>query len=238
MIGLALAACASQPIAPDKAVQYKRVGLLSAMGDQFEKTLIGVTVFGNDYSTERLDLGADRLLTKNAVRELSTRYDVVDLSRYRGPFLDAWSEPSNRTSQMVPEVVRRLMGAEGLDAYILITPRGAPVRGTRLGIGGIGIAKREGLFGTMGTWFHLAYDIRVVDGTDYALVAEMPALPVGETELSVLAPFHAPVGAPFVHAWSDLWAQPSMHQTEIMAMLDQLAERSLPETLRRAALID
>ena len=68
---LLIAGCAMRPIAPEKAAQYKRVGILSAMGDRFAIGAVGITVFGNDFKAEQLDLGADDILTARASEALS-----------------------------------------------------------------------------------------------------------------------------------------------------------------------
>lgn len=239
----ALSACAMQPLAPEKAVQYKRVGLLSAMGDSFGTSAVGITVFGNKDSAERLDFGFDNRLTQKFMQALSDRYSVIDLSKYREAFLNepkSWpgeTGPFSENHPMVTEVVRRLMGAEGMDAYILVTPGGAAVGGTNQGVGGIGIVDQESLFGNRGCWFYVAYIVSVVDGKDYSLAADMRALPLDQSGPFTLGR-RAAVGAPNLPVPCEVWKAPARNGLTIRTVFDMIMDQSIPETLRHAALIN
>ena len=185
MVFALLAACTMQPLPLEKAADYKRVGILSAMGQEFSKKTVGVLVFGNDYEKVQVDFGADGILTRRLSQALSTRYEVVDLSRYRSAFIEApkmWPGhaliPSD-DDPTVAKVVHRLMGAEALDAYIIVTPSGTSVGQTNQSVWGLGLLKRDMPFGSSVYKFHAAYIVSVVDGTTPSLVADMRALPVG-----------------------------------------------------------
>jgi hypothetical protein len=243
---LLIAGCAMQPIAPEKAAQYKRVGILSAMGDRFALGAVGIMVFGNDYKEERIEFGADDILTARASAALAARYAVTDLARYRTSFMDApkyWpggQKIIGEDRQPVAELVRRLMGEERLDAYILITPASASVRGTNQGVGGIGIVRLpSGFFGSGGTFLlHAAYVVSVVDGRDYSLAADMRATPLGEGGYTPLILAGSRLNAPnaFISS-TDLWQSPAAHKDEIRTAFEALIAKSMPETLRRAELI-
>jgi hypothetical protein len=243
---LLIAGCVMRPIAPEEAAQYKRVGILSAMGDRFAIGAVGITVFGNDFKAEKLDLGADDILTARASEALSARYAVVDLGRYRAAFMEAEKYlPAGRElfgddSPPAPDVVRRLMSAEALDAYILITPTRAALRTTNQGVGGIGIVKLSGgLFRSDFSLLHAAYSVSVIDGKDFSTAADMRAVPVGESGYTPLFLAESALTAPNSRmASTEAWQSPAVHKDEIRTAFEELIAKSMPETLRRARLVE
>jgi hypothetical protein len=245
LLCLSIAGCAMQPVAPEKATQYKRIGILSALGDRFSIGAVGITVFGNDYREEHLDLGADEILTARASDGLSPRYAMTDLGRYRASFLGTklyW--PGGRKligedREAVGEAVRRIMGAEGLDAYILIWPGVAAVSGTNQGVPGIGIVKLpSGLFGSGGTYLlHAAYFLTVVDGKDFSVAAVMRAVPIGEGNSAARIFSNSRLNAPNVPVSVQNWQEPARYKEMIKSALEALIAKSMQETLSRAQLI-
>ncbi len=237
-----LASCAVQPVAPEKAATYRRVGVLSAMGDTFNINAVGITVFGNEQGQRKAGFDVDELLTKRLVQALSGRYEVVDLGKYRAAFLAQpkfWPGAKGVFAPdhpMAKDVVRNLMGEEGLDAYVILTPASGAVRGTNQGIAGIGIVRMQRLFGSGDHRLHAAYIVAVVDGKDFSMVGDMPALPVGETVVG--NPFvTSPLGAPNVPVAPDYWQNPGSNWDGIGRTLGGLMTQSLPETLQRARLL-
>jgi hypothetical protein len=243
---LLIAGCAMQPIAPEKAAQYKRVGILSAMGDRFALGALGLTVFGNDFKAEQLDFGADDILTARASEALSAKYTLIDLSRYRAAFMEAEKySPAGRelfgdARPPAPDVVRRLMSAEALDAFILVTPARAGLRNTNQGVGGIGIVRLSGgLFESDVFLLHAAYSVSVIDGRDYSTVADMRAVPVGESGYTPLFLAKSALTAPNVRMPSpEPWQSPSTHKDDVRTAFEELIAKSMPETLRRARLVE
>jgi hypothetical protein len=243
---LLIAGCAMRSIAPEKAAQYKRVGILSAMGDRFATGAVGIMVFGNDFKAEQLDFGADDILTARASEALSARYTLVDLSRYRAEFmaaekyLPADGELFGAHPPPVPEVVRRLMSAEALDAYILIMPTRAALRNTNQGVGGIGIVKLSGgFFRSDFALLHAAYSVSVIDGKDYSTAADMRATPLGEGGYTPLFLADSALTSPNSRMASLVaWQSPAAHRDEIRTAFEALIAKSMPETLRRARLVE
>lgn len=229
-----LCGCAMQPMAPEKAAQYKRIGVLSAMGDRFATGAIGLTVFQNENRQERLEFGADDLFTEKVKQALAAKYAIVDLTKYRAAFMEApkyWPGQAKIIGEdrpSVSEVVRRLMGAEGLDAYLFITPAAAAVIGTNQGVGGIGVYQFKRIFSANEFRLHAAYIVAVVDGKDYAVVADMRADRMGGGSLN----------APNVPVPAQFWDAPAANKNAIRAAFDKLITPSVPETLRRANLIE
>ena len=239
---LLVAACAMQAMDADQAAHYRRVGVLVAMGNRFSDGAVGATVFGNQYKAEELDVGIDDLLAAKVRQALAARYTVVDLTRYRDAFMKEpkyWPGQERIVGEDRPsagEVVRRLMGTEKLDAYVLVTPAGASVVGTNQGVGGVGIIKLQRVFGSDEFRLHAAYIVSVVDGKTYSIVADMRATALGEPAVPVLTFERSPINAPSVPVAPQLWQAPSDHKDEIRTLLAQLLDKSVPETLRRANL--
>lgn len=238
---LFLTACvAPQSLPSGKALEYKRVGVLSAMGKDFSKTTVGFTVFGNNDEAELpLDLDVDEVITRKMIDTLSSRYEVIDLSKYRQAFFDApktWYGSglfSSDTPPTIAETVDRLMGAEGLDAYILVTPSASAVSSTNQAVAGVGLVKHIHISPAL----FADYYISVVDGTTRKMVADASALPIGKT--TPLSLFRTPlVQAPSMPVSRKIWKQPEQHQDDLKRMLDQIMASSLPETLRRIGLIE
>lgn len=235
---LFLGACAMQPLAPEKAAHYKRVGVLSAMGKNFEIRIAGPTVFDNKVSAREMDIGADEQLTKKVIKALADRYTVVDLSKYRQAFMDhpkSW-RGGDSAKPSVPDVVRDLMGKEGLDAYILVTPGAASVQNTNQAVGGIGIVRAGNLFGSDKVNLYAAYIVSVIDGKDYSLVADMRAARTVRSN-----PFGinnwGKINAPSLRVPATYLESPSKYKKQIRNLFGSLMNQSVPETLRQANLL-
>lgn len=243
MAGLLLAGCSTQSLDAGRAAQYKRVGVLSAMGDTFMSGRVGVTILTTGSALERLDLGADEAMTEAAMAALSARYQVVDLGRYRQAFLDQpkyWPGDQQIVGETRPaatEVVRSLMGGEKLDAYILLTPATASVRGTNRAVGGIGLVKKEELLRTGDVLLHVAYIVSVVDGIDFSLQADMRAFPNGESPLASLVG-GSQLGAPNWPVLPAFQEDPAAYRTQMASVVKMLVAQNVPQTLRQARLID
>lgn len=240
---LFLTACSTQPISLGKQEQYKRVGILSAMGDRFSTNAVGVMVFGNEQKSQELELGLDDILTQQAQQILSKQYDVVDLTKYRTDFLRTekyWPGQQGAFAPdrpMTQDVVRNLMGAEHLDAYIILTPASASVRGTNQGVGGIGIVKLQRPIGADEFLLHTAYIVSVIDGKDYSFSGDMRAIPIDETSFTSFGFAASRLSSPNWPVLPQLWQSPENHKTEIVDAFKLLIQQSLPHTFRRAQLL-
>jgi hypothetical protein len=241
---LGLTACVTQSLDTQRATQYKRVGLLTAMDDRFSVSGVGSTAFGNSYREEKLDLGADALMTASALQALSGRYQVVDLSQYRRAYIDQpkhWPGEKGlfaKDAPMVPEVVRNLMGGEKLDAYILITPAYGSVRGTNQSVAGVGVVQVNSLFGGSSTMLHAGYIVSVIDGVDYSLVADMKAFPTGESVMSSFSPAKSTLSLPNTPVSPQILEAPTQHRELLATLLKLLIADTMPQTLRQARLIE
>lgn len=233
-----LAACATQPASPERAQSYKRVGVLSAMGDRFAVAATGFTVFGNEFREEKVEFGADDVLTEKAVAALATKYEVVDLTKYRAAFL---AQPKYWPGQkgmfapdrpMAQDVVRNLMGEEKLDAYLVLTPASFVVRGTNQGGGGIGIMKLGSSH-----LLHLAYIVTVVDGKDFSYTADMRAIPTDETTNMGFVSGSSRLNSPNRTVPAQYSQAPKDNADGLRSEFSTLAGDSVPQTLKRANLL-
>jgi len=233
--------CVMQPLPTGKSDQYKRVGILSAMGDRFATSAVGMTVFGNEFREQSLDMGVDKLFIDKVTPLLGKKFEVVDLTKYRDAFMAApkyWPGQKGLFSndgQSISEIVHSLMGQEKLDAYILITPAYSSVRSTNQSIAGIGIVAPGSLFGGA-NYFHAAYIISVIDGLSYEIVADMKAVPLGQSSaISLMS--NGPANVPTVTVPQAYAQNPAQFKEQIKGVLAQILDQSLPETLQRANLL-
>ncbi len=245
---LLLGACVtipSGPVAPERVASYDRIGVLSTMGDTFAKTVVGLLVFGNDSGERQCNLGADEMITRKFVDVLSGRYEVIDLSRHRNAFMATpryW--PGGRWQgaeggKPIAEVTRDLMGGEAVDAYVVISPGSGRVGRTNQYIDGIGLVESNTPLAKFDIRFHFAYDVTVIDGADFTVVSDLTAHPVGKRGVGdFLLGKEPPVYAPSMIGWPELWDDPAGHQRQLRNMLSELLDKSVPDTLRRTALID
>jgi hypothetical protein len=240
---LIIAGCVTRPIDTSRAAQYKRIGVLSAMGDRFSVGRVGITIFTTGGTEGELDLGTDDFITQQAMTALSQRYQVVDLSKYRKAFLDRpkhWPGEQGVFAEKnppVPEVVRELMGEEKLDAYVLITPGYGSVRGTNQSVAGIGLLKKEELLRTGDVRLYVSYIVSVIDGIDYSVQADMRAYPDGETPMGFLG-HSSSLSSPSWPVLPQFLNDPASARDQLRSAMEMLLTQNVPQTLRQAKLTD
>jgi hypothetical protein len=240
---IVLAGCVTRPIDAGKASSYKRIGVLSAMGERFSVGRVGVTIFSTGGTEGELDLGTDAFMTKQAMASLSQRYQVVDLEKYRKAFIDQpkhWSGEQGLFAEKtpaVPNVVRQLMGEEKLDAYVLITPGYGSVRGTNQSVAGIGLLKKEELLRTGDVRLYVSYIVTVIDGVDYSVQADMRAYPEDETPMSFLGG-GSTLSSPNWPVHAETLTNPEKSREQLRNVMQLLLTQSVPQTLRQAKLIN
>ena len=217
---------------------------MSTMGEDFDLKVMGVTVFGTHENSTKLDIGADDIFIRKIKKALSKRYTVVDLSRYRNPFMGQpkfW--PGDRGSlvnehPLAPDVVRRVMGHEKLDAYIFVIPDWGPIGNTYESVTGIGVLRMRRVWKESDYLFHAAYSIAVIDGKNFSLVGREDA---DELDKPKLFDFSFKGGhrviAPTVRVPAKYHESPSDFTKELGDRLRSLLDRSIPDTLRRANLL-
>jgi hypothetical protein len=182
---LVLAACQTKPIEPAKVSSIKTMGVISGVGEYGSLRTVGLTVFGNDSaSVPGLMAGTDQFIADRLVAELRDRFDVkpirADLSALdsKHAYFPGSQKIIGETRRPVEDAARSEFAANGLDAYILVTPGFSPVGGTNQGVGGLGLLKWNRLFDSRYSLFAL-YSLIVFDGHDFTIIGTMKALPEG-----------------------------------------------------------
>ncbi len=233
-----LQGCALQPLPQEQARNYKRIGIIPAMTDEFPTTAVGITVFGNDRKEHSLGVNFDRIFAEHLTRILSTQYTVTDLSQHGEAFAKQpkyWPESRRvigETRQSAGEVVKRLAGQEGLDAYVVIAPGLARVGNTNQSVIGLGIVKPPVLFGKDGCFLYASYIVSVIDGKDFSVVANMKAFDAPGPGVEP-----GPITAPNMRVDCALWQAPEASVPAIQQALNTLLQVALPRNLGSAGLL-
>jgi hypothetical protein len=125
MIGIA--ACTPTLDASRKAA-IRNVAVVSAIGDEIQLTRIGLIALGNEYQTDRIDLGLDRIAVSTVERTLRAsnaaasivpvNYDAQSLADrlYKRESPQPFADPA-RIGPMLREIARD----KPLDAILLVT---------------------------------------------------------------------------------------------------------------------
>lgn len=134
LVALLLSACAMPPKTLPDASRYVRIGVLPAYEPEVLKTT--PPNWGSAVKLERFDVdfGLNALVTDRVTKALGqSSRQVVDLQAFAPAYIQT---PKIRSSgerkiigdsrPMMTDVVRSLVGAQGLDAYLVID--GGPVR--------------------------------------------------------------------------------------------------------------
>jgi hypothetical protein len=223
----------------------KRVGIISAVGDKFDVRKIGPTVFNNELATVSVSWGIDEFVTNKVRALLGRRYEVRPVSFQRAaiasssgsgnPLMDALQGNS------LTNVIRSSVTPAGVDAYIIIRPAVSQFGSTNQYLAGSGVLTEGSLIGSDSV-VHALYSVTVVDAQQFTEIKYAGASPLDQSLGSVLG-F---VGeCPGVHGPCrkiDNSMVPASHNAADIAkfksIIVELIDKSLPETLRRAQLID
>jgi hypothetical protein len=237
LCGLVVASCAIKPVDVQKVAAYRKVAIASAMGDVVTQSAVGIMVFGNDSKPAQVPIGADKRIAAHLRKALASRYEVVDLTERTPTMLNAEKAADAAGRRLkTGDLVREQLGDVPVDAYVLIVPTSAPVRGTNQGFSGIGLMKLQRMLRSDDFFLYAAYAVKVVDGKTFEPVGEIAALPLGETPGSSLFSGNQ-MGAPSWPIIADLYLRAAEQADRLGEMFDLLMQQSLPETLRRANLL-
>jgi hypothetical protein len=231
--------CARQPLSPTQAERFKRVAVISSIGDLFATQQVGIMVFGNEYNAKNISLDVDAMVTADVARVLSAKYQVADLSKYGRQFAEQpkyWPGTKliiGETRPSAGEVLRGIVGAETYDAYVVIVPGYAQIGTTNQGVGGVGILRAQGLIRDGKCYLHAVYLVTVIDGKDYSIAATMKALSADR----FLGLPDGPMEAPNEPIDCRSYQSPDESAPMIKQSLARLLEKTIPETLKDAKLI-
>src|SRR3990167_1804557 len=126
---IALAACTTAPKEPISGV--KSIGVVSALGDQFDMMSIGTTVFNNSSGSGDIsDWKINDLVIDSVSAQLQGRYDLVAVdypraeinSEEREKITGAWIDDTKaQISEMLSDKLKP-SGGKAPDAYLVIFP--------------------------------------------------------------------------------------------------------------------
>ena len=227
---LAAACAAPSPVAPERLSTIKSVGIISAIGDQFTFTSIGMTVFGDEGAAVPIEPWAmDDYVVDDLGSALAKRYEVKSVTYKKADFLSVASR------QDLGETVRKSVSPQSLDAYIVVSKANERwgLRGETMA--GLGFVQGPSMSARL-YYIHAIYTLTVIDGRDFKVIASAyPKQPGGDGVTEVAWP-HREVGS----SW---WVANPRAMTERQRQRLQDALKSLiastgPNTLRAMKLID
>jgi hypothetical protein len=220
----------------------KRVGIISVVGDKFDFRKIGLTVFNNELNAVPVSWGIDEFVTNRIRALLGRRYEVRPVSFQRAAIANAGEgliDALQKTS--LTDVVRSSVTPAGVDAYIIVRPAVSQFASTNQNLAGFGVLTTGGLITNSESVVHTLYSVIVIDAHQFT-----------EIEYATAAPFDQSLGAilgfgecPGVHGPCrkiDNSMVPASHNAADIAkfrsMVVEMIDKSLPDVLRRAQLIN
>ena len=216
-----------------KAQGIKRVGIISAIGDQFEIRKIGVMVFGNELASVPIQWGIDDLVTAKARALLSRRFEVRPVSYQRSAFASL-----SDSEHALSDALRASASAQGVDAYVVITRSLNKFGTTNQYVAGLGIVSGGPLNSDI--FAHATYTVTVMDAREFARISYAAASLPGTSFLSSWG-----LGGCYLHGPCrklEASAFPTSHDpaqvAKLKSIIVDLIEQSLPEALRKVQLVD
>jgi hypothetical protein len=158
--------------APPKSSGLPKIGIISAIGDKFYATKVGLMVFGSDFKEMAIgSWGIDEMIAAKIRAALSPRFDVRPVTYKRAVFA-AFPDRSGLIAQNFnPDVVRTQVSPQGLDAYLVVVKAERSYGGSRQLVQGVGSA--EGNTDVDPIMFvHTYYNIFLVDGRDFKIKSQ------------------------------------------------------------------
>src|SRR5262245_45136086 len=129
---LVLLACCVNPVSPEKNADVRSIWVLPALGEEVTFMTIGIKNLGND---EQTALDEPWKIHESVVRRISSllgkRFAIRPVTCDRTAFRAAG------TFDTIGDVVRKNAVPQGLDAYVVVTPFGAPVGNSNQEIRGL-----------------------------------------------------------------------------------------------------
>jgi hypothetical protein len=182
VLAVSIGACAMFETRETKLQPIKRIGIISAVGDEITFARAGLT--GLDTSRQSFPVGSwglDDLIVQQATAALSGRFQVQPVSYQRAAFAAIEDSPVAPVNVVRGDPFKKLVQTEvspqGLDAYIVITKAKSNFGGGARKVEGIGFIT----FGTLlasSDHIHALYEIRVIDGKTFDIIEKMAAPPL------------------------------------------------------------
>ena len=187
VLAVSIGACAMFETRETKLQPIKRIGIISAVGDEITFARAGLT--GLDTSRQSFPIGSwglDDLIVQQATAALSGRFQVQPVSYKRAAFAmiekDSPVAPVNFIrGDPFKKLVETEVSPQGLDAYIVITKAKANFGGGGRKVEGIGFVSYGTLLASS-SHIHALYEIRVIDGKTFDVIEKMAAPPSDSAE--------------------------------------------------------
>jgi len=219
--------------APAKPSDAPRIGIVSAIGDKFYASKIGMLAFGSDFKEMPIAAwGIDEMMTAKIRTALSPRFDVKPVTYKRAVFASFPDRSGLIAQNFRPDVVREV-SPQGLDAYIVVVKAERSYGGSRQLVQGIGSA--EGNTDVDPIMFvHTYYNIFLVDGRDFQIKSQ-----AGSQVPRPFNPFKRDfMSSPARQVDASLWPtslKAAEHQ-KLKGIVVELIDESLPPTLEKMQL--
>ena len=241
IVGLLLVSACAAPVAPEKLAGIKAVGLISALGDDFSFTNIGLMVITNSHSRGAFSgWNLDGMIAAQAASLLSPHYTVTPVVYDKSKFMaekgvdPIRSEIADLARPSIEDTVRDTAKPQGLDAYIVITLADSQVVGTNQRVDGMGVMQTHPFFSDR-YLLHALYHVTVIDGHQYTVIGSADAPPVAPPCGYIIGPCRDVPASLWVGRFDAL--TPSQ-QPQLRNETEALIDASLPLTLKAAGLIE
>jgi hypothetical protein len=223
---LLLAGCAPAMVAPEKMQAIRRVAVISAIGDKFSVRKIGFTAFGNDLKRFPIDAwGIDPFVVNKVRSVLAGRFEVRPFAYQRAAF-----DTTGNNFDKIADAVRAQATSTDVDAYIVVSKGMSRYAGNNI-VYGLGILQGSAL--ETGVWVYALYWITVVDGHNFAVVANSPAFPLDQTM------FALGIKGPSTKV-DESWLPTALDAAQNMRLkgaVTDLLDRNLPGTIENLKLL-
>jgi hypothetical protein len=165
----------------EKLRSVRTVGIVSAIGDQFSLASAGLTGLNNSSRNVPIaSWGLDDLIVQEVGKALSSRFQVQPVIYPRAAFAAIQDSPISAVNLVRGDpfkpLVRTEVSPQGLDAYIVITKAKANFGGGNRKVEGVGLLTYSTVLESFGL-LHALYEIRVIDGRTFDVIAKLPAGP-------------------------------------------------------------
>ncbi len=176
---LCLAACETAPdsLSAPSLSQIKTVGVISLLGDALEYEQLSLTVITTGtFTYPAAEFAIDRFTADCVAKNLKQRFDVRPVRFNPSDFafdkIVLADQPGSFDSgQPIGAVIKAKATPNNLDAYIIVTKGGGPVKtGASLSQSGVGMLRQHRLL-YHDYFVHAIYHLTVVDGHTSKVVA-------------------------------------------------------------------
>jgi hypothetical protein len=228
---VSLTACASFEADEAKMKRVKTIGIVSAVGDEFNFTRAGLNGSGEESRHfPILSWQLDDLIVGEATAAIGQQFQVQPLSYDRTAFYT----PRDKKSAVTPinlirgdplEKFLRTVSPQGLDAYVVIVKSESTIGPSDRTAEGIGAVSYSTLTGTYDQ-IHTLYEIKVFDGHTFKLLETRPAAPLDNIDVRRLAGPSKTVDASYMPSAGD-----PVQNEKLKATITDMIEQGLHRTL-------